>query len=125
MDDDDDDDSGEPGGHEFSRGIVWGFFEQAEGTFREMEEAMCVLRSFRGFFDFLRGWMLMFDSAFFDSFAFSSTVCLFRTHHRYQTVTFPFDMSDLFANIRRLCIKPDFSCDGPACLIGHTFAREP
>jgi osomolarity two-component system phosphorelay intermediate protein YPD1 len=38
MDDDDDDEEG--GGHEFSKGIVWGYFEQAENTFKQMEEAM-------------------------------------------------------------------------------------
>lgn len=37
MDEDDDD---EAGGHEFSKGIVWGYFEQAENTFKQMEEAM-------------------------------------------------------------------------------------
>ncbi len=37
MDDDDDDDAG---GHEFSKGIVWGYFEQAENTFKQMQEAM-------------------------------------------------------------------------------------
>lgn len=37
MDDDDEDDAG---GHEFSKGIVWGYFEQAENTFKQMEEAM-------------------------------------------------------------------------------------
>jgi hypothetical protein len=40
--DDDDDDDGEGGGHEFSKSIVWGYFEQAENTFKQMEEAMCV-----------------------------------------------------------------------------------
>ncbi|TXT10905.1 hypothetical protein VHUM_01656 [Vanrija humicola] len=38
MDDDDEDD--EEGGHEFSKGIVWGYFEQAENTFKSMEEAI-------------------------------------------------------------------------------------
>ncbi|BEI86003.1 hypothetical protein CcaverHIS002_0602900 [Cutaneotrichosporon cavernicola] len=37
MDDDDDD---EAGGHEFSKGIVWGYFEQAESTFQQMEDAI-------------------------------------------------------------------------------------
>lgn len=36
----DDDDEDEGGGHEFSKGIVWGYFEQAENTFKQMEEAM-------------------------------------------------------------------------------------
>lgn len=36
----DDDDEDEAGGHEFSKGIVWGYFEQAENTFKQMEEAM-------------------------------------------------------------------------------------
>jgi len=38
MDDDEDDEEG--GGHEFSKGIVWGYFEQAEATFIQMQEAM-------------------------------------------------------------------------------------
>lgn len=38
--DDDEDDEGGGGEHEFSKGIVWGFFEQAEATFKQMEEAM-------------------------------------------------------------------------------------
>lgn len=37
MDDDDDD---EAGGHEFSKGIVWGYFEQAESTFKQMQDAI-------------------------------------------------------------------------------------
>ncbi|KAL1410401.1 Phosphorelay intermediate protein [Vanrija albida] len=39
MDDEDDEDE-EGGGHEFSKGIVWGYFEQAENTFKSMEEAI-------------------------------------------------------------------------------------
>lgn len=38
MDDEDDEDG--PGSREFSKGIVWGYFEQAEATFKQMEEAM-------------------------------------------------------------------------------------
>lgn len=38
--DDDDDDDGDGGGHEFSKGIVWGYFEQAENTFKQMQDAM-------------------------------------------------------------------------------------
>lgn len=34
------DDDEEDGDHDFSRGIVWGYFEQAENTFNQMEEAM-------------------------------------------------------------------------------------
>ena len=37
MDEDDDDEGGDD---EFSRGIVWGFFDQAEKTFGEMREAL-------------------------------------------------------------------------------------
>ncbi|CAK9779569.1 unnamed protein product [Cutaneotrichosporon oleaginosum] len=37
MDDDDEDDAV---GHEFSKGIVWGYFEQAENTFKQMQEAI-------------------------------------------------------------------------------------
>lgn len=40
MDEDEDDDEGGEGGHEFSKGIVWGYFDQAEQTFKQMEEAM-------------------------------------------------------------------------------------
>ena len=40
--DEDEDDEGGAGDHEFSRGIVWGYFEQAEQTFTQMEEAMYV-----------------------------------------------------------------------------------
>ena len=40
--DEDEDDEGGGGDHEFSKGIVWGFFEQAEHTFEQMEEAMYV-----------------------------------------------------------------------------------
>jgi osomolarity two-component system phosphorelay intermediate protein YPD1 len=39
MDDDDEDEGGESS-REFSRSIVWGYFEQAEATFEQMEEAM-------------------------------------------------------------------------------------
>jgi len=42
MDEDDEDEDAEAGAHEFSRGIVWGYFEQAEATFDQMEEAMYV-----------------------------------------------------------------------------------
>ncbi len=35
MDDDEDD-------REFSKSIVFGFFEQAEQTFKKMDEALCV-----------------------------------------------------------------------------------
>ena len=43
MDDEDEDEEvGEGGAHEFSKGIVWGYFEQAEATFKQMEQAMCV-----------------------------------------------------------------------------------
>jgi len=42
MDDDEDDDGG-GGEREFSKGIVWGYFEQAENTFKQMEEAMYVV----------------------------------------------------------------------------------
>ncbi|EKD03571.1 transferase [Trichosporon asahii var. asahii CBS 8904] len=38
MDDEDDEDG--PGSREFSKGIVWGYFEQAEATFKQMEEAI-------------------------------------------------------------------------------------
>lgn len=37
---DDDDEDGEGGGHEFSKGIVWNYFEQAEGTFDKMNAAL-------------------------------------------------------------------------------------
>ena len=37
---DDDDESAEGGAHAFSKGIVWGYFEQAENTFKQMEDAM-------------------------------------------------------------------------------------
>jgi osomolarity two-component system phosphorelay intermediate protein YPD1 len=41
MDEDDEDDEADgAGAHEFSRSIVWGYFEQAEATFKQMEEAM-------------------------------------------------------------------------------------
>lgn len=41
MDDEDDEDEVDGGdGHSFSRGIVYGYFEQAEATFGQMEEAM-------------------------------------------------------------------------------------
>ncbi len=39
MDEDEDDEPG-AGAHEFSKGIVWGFFDQAENTFKDMEDAM-------------------------------------------------------------------------------------
>lgn len=47
--DDDEDDEGGGGEHEFSQGIVWGYFEQAENTFKQMEEAMCVQSSVQCF----------------------------------------------------------------------------
>ncbi|KAK4685488.1 osomolarity two-component system, phosphorelay intermediate protein YPD1, partial [Tremellales sp. Uapishka_1] len=42
MDDDEEEDegSGGEGGHEFSKSIVWGFFEQADTTFEQMQEAI-------------------------------------------------------------------------------------
>ncbi|WVQ97365.1 hypothetical protein IAU59_004477 [Kwoniella sp. CBS 9459] len=40
MDEDDGDDDEDGDKHAFSRGIVWGYFEQAEATFTEMEEAI-------------------------------------------------------------------------------------
>ena len=43
MDDDEEEEGG--GDHEFSKGIVWGFFDQAEQTFKDMESAMYVLFS--------------------------------------------------------------------------------
>ncbi|WVQ77080.1 hypothetical protein IAR50_006763 [Cryptococcus sp. DSM 104548] len=39
MDEDDGDDDSEEK-HSFSKGIVWGYFEQAEATFKDMEEAL-------------------------------------------------------------------------------------
>lgn len=39
MDEDDEDDDGGDN-RSFSKGIVWGYFEQAENTFEKMEEAM-------------------------------------------------------------------------------------
>ena len=38
VDEDDEEEEGES--RSFSRGIVWGYFEQAESTFEKMEEAM-------------------------------------------------------------------------------------
>ncbi|OCF31117.1 hypothetical protein I317_07629 [Kwoniella heveanensis CBS 569] len=40
MDEDDGDDDEDGDKHAFSRGIVWGYFEQAEATFTEMEDAI-------------------------------------------------------------------------------------
>ncbi|WRT64255.1 uncharacterized protein IL334_001186 [Kwoniella shivajii] len=42
MDMDEEDDADEEDGekHAFSKGIVWGYFEQAEATFQEMEDAI-------------------------------------------------------------------------------------
>ena len=40
MDEEDDDAEAGSDEHSFSRGIVWGFFEQAENTFKQMEAAM-------------------------------------------------------------------------------------
>lgn len=28
--------------HEFSKGMAWAYFSQAEDTFKEMDEALCV-----------------------------------------------------------------------------------
>lgn len=39
---DDEDEDGEGGGHEFSKGIVENYFEQANTTFDEMKEALYV-----------------------------------------------------------------------------------
>lgn len=35
----------EEGEHDFSKGIVYGFFDQAESTFEKMETALCVITS--------------------------------------------------------------------------------
>ncbi|KAI9635160.1 histidine phosphotransferase [Dioszegia hungarica] len=40
MDEEDDDGSGDEEPNAFSRGIVWGFFEQAEQTFKQLEDAL-------------------------------------------------------------------------------------
>ena len=40
MDEDDEDEEEGVGSREFSRGIVFGFFEQAEGTFAQMQTAL-------------------------------------------------------------------------------------
>lgn len=40
MDEDDEDEGGSDDPREFSRGIVWGFFDQAEKTFGEMQDAL-------------------------------------------------------------------------------------
>lgn len=40
MDEDDDEGSGDEDPNAFSRSIVWGFFDQAESTFKEIEEAL-------------------------------------------------------------------------------------
>ncbi|KAH8079989.1 histidine-phosphotransfer domain HPT domain-containing protein [Filobasidium floriforme] len=37
---DEDDEDGAGGGHEFSKGIVWNYFEQAESTFEKMYAAL-------------------------------------------------------------------------------------
>lgn len=37
---DEEDEDGEGGGHEFSKGIVWNYFDQANNTFEEMKEAL-------------------------------------------------------------------------------------
>jgi hypothetical protein len=37
---DEEDEDGEGSGHEFSKGIVWNYFEQANTTFDEMKEAL-------------------------------------------------------------------------------------
>ncbi|ORY33703.1 signal transduction histidine kinase [Naematelia encephala] len=57
MDGDDEDEGAEGGGHEFSKGIVWGFFEQAESTFEQMEEAIAAkdLPKLSGLGHFLKG----------------------------------------------------------------------
>jgi len=38
--DDEDDDEGGVGNREFSKGIVFGFFDQAEQTFSDMQRAL-------------------------------------------------------------------------------------
>jgi osomolarity two-component system phosphorelay intermediate protein YPD1 len=40
MDDDEDEEDEDADPHEFSKGIVWGFFEQADTTFQQMEDAL-------------------------------------------------------------------------------------
>ena len=40
--DDEDEDEDEEDSRSFSRGIVWGYFDQAETTFEQMEKAMYV-----------------------------------------------------------------------------------
>jgi hypothetical protein len=37
---DEEDEDGDGSGHEFSKGIVWNYFEQANTTFDEMKEAL-------------------------------------------------------------------------------------
>ena len=33
--------------HDFSRGMAYAYFEQAASTFRDMDEALCVISVFR------------------------------------------------------------------------------
>lgn len=40
MDELDEDDEEGASGHEFSKGIVWNYFEQAENTFEKMSAAL-------------------------------------------------------------------------------------
>lgn len=42
MDEEDEVDEDSDEKHSFSKGIVWGYFTQAEETFKEMEDALCV-----------------------------------------------------------------------------------
>lgn len=42
MDEEDDVDEDSDEKHSFSKGIVWGYFTQAEETFKDMEDALCV-----------------------------------------------------------------------------------
>ncbi|WWC86369.1 uncharacterized protein L201_001245 [Kwoniella dendrophila CBS 6074] len=59
MDMDEEDDDGDDDGekHAFSKGIVWGYFEQAEATFGEMEEAIAAedLQKLSSLGHFLKG----------------------------------------------------------------------
>lgn len=40
MDEDEDEGSGDEEPNSFSKGIVWGFFDQAEQTFKDIEQAL-------------------------------------------------------------------------------------
>lgn len=42
MDEEDEVDEDSDEKHSFSKGIVWGYFTQAEETFKDMEDALCV-----------------------------------------------------------------------------------